>query len=71
MQELSDEFDVTAGQTTSDGLLRLATAPCQGLCELAPVVLLDSAVQGGGLPQAVTNRLRELLARGTADKSQP
>jgi bidirectional [NiFe] hydrogenase diaphorase subunit len=43
---LQQEYGIAAGQTTQDNRFTLATARCLGSCGLAPVVVLDGAVQG-------------------------
>jgi bidirectional [NiFe] hydrogenase diaphorase subunit len=61
-QTLSEAFNVEAGGTTADGLFSLTMARCLGSCGLAPVVVLDGAVRGKETPEAVTRRVKELLA---------
>jgi len=59
---ISEEFCVNAGETTSDNLLSLNIARCLGSCGLAPVVVLDGEVSGKQTPEAVTNRIREIIS---------
>jgi len=62
VQSLSEEFGVSEGQTTADGLFSLTTARCLGSCGLAPVVVLDGQVRGKETPEAVTRRVAEIIS---------
>ena len=59
---LSEEFNISAGETTPDGLFSLTVARCLGSCGLAPVVVLDGEVRGKENSAAVTARVKELVA---------
>jgi bidirectional [NiFe] hydrogenase diaphorase subunit len=61
-QTLADAFDVESGGTTADGLFSLTMARCLGSCGLAPVVVLDGTVRGKETPEAITARVREIVA---------
>ena len=60
---LANEFEIQPGSTTSDGLFSLKLARCLGSCGLAPVVILDGVVRGKETPEAITTRVKELVAR--------
>lgn len=45
VEALESAYGVAVGDTTTDGRLTLNTARCLGSCGLAPVVVLDGAVQ--------------------------
>lgn len=62
VQTLSEEFDISAGETTPDGMLSLTMARCLGSCGLAPVVVLDGQVRGKETPDAVITRVKDILA---------
>lgn len=62
VQALSEEFDLTAGETTPDGLFSLTTARCLGSCGLAPVIVLDGQVRGKETPEGVTKRAKETIS---------
>lgn len=63
IQALTEEFNITAGETTPDGLFSLTIARCLGSCGLAPVVVLDGQVYGKETPEAVTRRALEAVSR--------
>ena len=65
-QALSDAFKIRPGETTLDGLFSLTTARCLGSCGLAPVVVLDGTVQGKATPDAITVRVKEIVAKSKA-----
>lgn len=46
MDELCASLGVAAGRTTADGKFTLETVACFGACALAPVVVIDGAVNG-------------------------
>lgn len=62
INSISEEFSVKAGGATSDNLLSLNIARCLGSCGLAPVVVFDGEVSGKQTPEAVTNRIREIIS---------
>ena len=62
VQALSDEYKISAGETTEDGSFSLTSARCLGSCGLAPVVVLDGQVSGKETPEAVGKRVRELVS---------
>ena len=71
IHSLADEFDVKAGKTTADGFLSLTIARCVGSCGLAPVVVLDGQVYGKETPEAVTDRVLDLVSHSRADTAHP
>jgi bidirectional [NiFe] hydrogenase diaphorase subunit len=70
VQALTEAFQIEAGQTTPDGLLSVTTARCLGTCGLAPVIVLDGQVCGKETPEAVTNRVREIVALAVSGESE-
>ena len=62
IEALSEEFNISAGETTEDGLFSLTLARCLGSCGLAPVIVLDGQVYGKETPDAVTKRAAEVAA---------
>jgi bidirectional [NiFe] hydrogenase diaphorase subunit len=68
VQALTEAFQIEAGQTTPDGLLSVTTARCLGTCGLAPVIVLDGQVCGKETPEAVTNRVREIVALAVSNE---
>lgn len=59
---LGAEFDISAGDTTDDGLFSLRSARCLGSCGLAPVVVLNGQVSGKATPDAVLRQVKEVVA---------
>ncbi len=59
LQAACDHYSVAADQPTPDGGLMVERAPCLGLCEHAPAVLIEETALGGvtlnGMLQAVEN----------------
>lgn len=70
IEALSEEFNITAGETTSDGLFSLTIARCLGSCGLAPVIVLDGQVYGKETPEAASKRAVEVVSRSKEDLSQ-
>ena len=66
---LSEEFGVEPGGTTEDGQFSLTMARCLGSCGLAPVVVMDGVVRAKETPEAITKRVREVLA-SSREKTQ-
>ena len=54
------ELGVKPHETTADGRLSLLTARCLGACSLAPVAVVDGAVEGRIEPHAFVARLEQL-----------
>jgi len=63
IQALSEEFNISAGETTTDGLFSLTIARCLGSCGLAPVIVLDGQVHGRETPDDAKRRAIEIVAR--------
>ena len=61
LEALSEEFDLSPGETTADGIFSLTMARCLGSCGLAPVVVFDGEVSGKETPEAVTKRAKEIV----------
>ncbi|MFO7633943.1 MAG: bidirectional hydrogenase complex protein HoxE [Caldilinea sp.] len=59
---LQQEYQVMAGETTSDGRLSLSTARCLGSCGLAPVLVLDGEVLARETPETTIERVRRHLS---------
>lgn len=62
VEELSDSFNVPVGKTTEDGLLSLTTARCLGCCGLAPVAVINGAIQGKATPRTIIQKVELVLA---------
>lgn len=61
-EDLAQHYDVPVGKTTEDGLLSLTTARCLGSCGLAPVTVVNGAVQGKATSVQMIKLVDEVLA---------
>ena len=57
---VQDHLGVTAGTTTPDGRLTVVTVRCPGLCNLAPVMVLDGVAVGRLTGEDAVARLEAL-----------
>lgn len=62
---VSQAAGIEPGQTTPDGELTLRTVRCLEPCGIAPVAVLDGAVQGHETPEALVEQVKGWLCRGT------
>jgi bidirectional [NiFe] hydrogenase diaphorase subunit len=62
---IEEELGITAGQTSSDGAVSLATARCLGVCGLAPLAVYDGAVAGDQNPAAAVARMKGWVGDGS------
>ncbi len=70
---LSQAWDVRVGETRADGEWTLKTAPCLGLCEHAPVALVDGravALDPNASPEAIAAQV-EAAAQGRTPEPTP
>ena len=70
IEALSEEFSISAGETTPDGLFSLTIARCLGSCGLAPVIVFDGQVHGKETPEAVNRRVVEAVSRSKEELAQ-
>jgi bidirectional [NiFe] hydrogenase diaphorase subunit len=70
IEALSEEFSISAGETTPDGLFSLTIARCLGSCGLAPVIVFDGQVHGKETPEAVNRRVVEAVSRSKEELTQ-
>jgi bidirectional [NiFe] hydrogenase diaphorase subunit len=61
LKAISAGQEVKAGETTPDGELSVLTARCFGTCGLAPVAVIDGNVIGRLTPEALEQRLGEVM----------
>ncbi len=54
LQCAEEKLHILPGETTPDGLVSLLTARCVGSCGIAPVVVIDGAVEGNMTPERMT-----------------
>jgi bidirectional [NiFe] hydrogenase diaphorase subunit len=57
LADIEKTAQVTAGETSSDGLISLQTARCLGSCGLAPAAVFDGEVVGRLTPAQVHQRV--------------
>lgn len=60
---LAEEFNISPGETTNDGLFSLTTARCVGSCGIAPVGLLDGKVLGKETPATMVKLVHDVIDR--------
>jgi len=61
VETLQREFDVKAGETTSDGKLSVNIVRCLGNCGLAPMVILDGKVHARQTPETMLRNCKEAV----------
>lgn len=59
------EFNIQAGETTSDGKLSLSSARCLGACGFAPAIVCDGAVSGRQTNESAVTQLQRLVEHGS------
>jgi bidirectional [NiFe] hydrogenase diaphorase subunit len=64
LKSIEDEEGIKPGQTTPDGRLSLLTARCFGACGLAPVAVMDGAMESRLTPEKLQERLKAVTAEG-------
>ncbi|MDJ0570697.1 MAG: bidirectional hydrogenase complex protein HoxE [Pleurocapsa sp. MO_192.B19] len=62
---LEQQYQVQAGDTTSNNQLSLVTARCLGACGIAPAVVVDGNVEGHQTAESVIHRVEECLHHGS------
>jgi bidirectional [NiFe] hydrogenase diaphorase subunit len=60
LDSIASREGVKPGQTTPDGRLSLLTARCFGACGLAPVAVVDGAMESRLTPEALEQRLQRI-----------
>ena len=60
LEAVQKELNVTAGQTTRDGLFSLEVVACIGACGLAPVVSINGEFHAGVTPDSIRAILRSV-----------
>ncbi len=58
LNELENEFHLTAGQVSADNKLGIQVARCIGACGLAPAVVIDDEVQAKMKPENIISTLK-------------
>lgn len=53
LEKLKDELNITAGQTTPDKKFTIEAVSCLGMCDKAPVMIINEAVYGNLTPQKI------------------
>ncbi|MDY7012795.1 MAG: bidirectional hydrogenase complex protein HoxE [Cyanobacteriota bacterium] len=55
---IEEEYDLSAGETTSDGQTTVLTARCIGACGLAPAVVFDGTVAAKQTSESVLEKVK-------------
>jgi bidirectional [NiFe] hydrogenase diaphorase subunit len=63
VETLEREYDVKAGETTTDGKLSVNIARCLGNCGLAPMIILDGEVHARQTPESILAECRKLVKK--------
>jgi len=58
---VKEKFGIGLGETSEDGELSLLSARCVGACGLAPVAVIDGEAVGKLTPEALLNKLEEVI----------
>jgi bidirectional [NiFe] hydrogenase diaphorase subunit len=69
IEALVNEFHISEGETTPDGVFSLSIARCLGSCGLAPMIVIDGQVYGKETAQSTSTRVHEVIAHSKVAKS--
>lgn len=59
LEEVKEELNIEAGETSDDGVFTLTVTRCVGTCSLAPVVMVDDQYHGNVTVEEVPEILAE------------
>lgn len=65
-QALCEELNITAGQTTEDGMFTLEDVSCLGCCSLAPVMMVNGEAYGNLTPAEAVKIIRNIRKEDVA-----
>jgi NADH-quinone oxidoreductase subunit E len=57
---ISEELNISDGETSDDGLFSLKTVACLGCCSLSPVMMINEDTYGSLTPQKTKEILRKI-----------
>lgn len=57
---ITEELEISDGETTSDGLFSLKTVACLGCCSLSPVMMINEDTYGSLTPRKTKEILRKI-----------
>ena len=60
---IKEEFGISDGETTADGLFTLKNVACLGCCSLSPVMMINDETYGRLTPEKTKEILRNLKAK--------
>ena len=63
---ISDELEISEGETTKDGMFSLERVACLGCCGMAPVVMIDNDFYG----RCTVQKLDEILQKYRSAKAK-
>lgn len=61
---IGEELHIKPGETSRDGLFSLETVDCLGMCDQAPVMMVNDEIYGKLDDTALKNILKELRSKG-------
>ena len=61
VETMEREFDVKAGETTTDGKLSINIVRCLGNCGLAPMIILDGKVYARQTPESLLQHCKDAV----------
>ncbi len=61
LASIEEFLDIKIGETTEDGLFTLAYAPCIGVCDQSPAILINGRVFGNLTPESVRDVLKSFI----------
>jgi len=70
LEEVEELLKIKGGETTSDLLFSLDVVGCVGCCALAPVVVVNDAVQREMTPTKMRNLVKEIIEKERARESE-
>ena len=69
-ERIQEEFQVTAGGTTPDGLFSFQAVNCVGACAVAPVMIVNGEYHNAMTPDSAADLLRALPPEVEADEPE-
>lgn len=66
LQAVTDELDISQGETTPDGLFTLESASCLGICSVGPAMMVNDRVYGN----LTREKVRMILRRYASEKEE-
>lgn len=64
---ITEELNITDGETTEDGLFSLKCVACLGCCSLSPVMMINEETYGSLTPEKAVAILRDLRQKAEVE----